>query len=239
MPPFVRRAASFSLGLTLVLTAATVGAQDAEPPRPPPPPPVVAAPVAVSPHVWVTLGSTGHEARLEGPKTSTPVGDGDESDDDRWTKVCDAPCGIWVPPNTKLRVNGDFRSSAPFVVPARPAVAITATPPDRGAKTGAIALTAASGAALGLTLGLAFFTNLQIEEDRRSTSEKHAAERRTTLLLLGTGVSAGGLITGLLLLRNVNKTTVELGGSQAPNAGGPRTLPLARGLTVSPAGVHF
>lgn len=243
MLPFVCRrvAPALALALTVAVLAPHARAQGAPPPPAAPATSPTAAPsttpaVDVSSHVWLTLASTGEGGRIEAQQTAPPTS-GD--DDDRWTKVCDEPCGIWVPPHTKLRVNGDFRESAPFTLPPRPAVSISATPPHGPSKAGAIALTAASGAVLGFTLAFAFLTNVQIEEDHRTPSQKATDRRQTTLLLAGSGVSLGGLVTGLFLLRNINRTTVELHEATATNATGSVRLPLARGVTVSPSGVHF
>ena len=203
----------------MTLTSRLAAAQAPSPEAPPPP---------GSLWVYVTLPAIGRGARLEAFEAS-PSSDPDE--DESWKRVCYAPCGIWVPSSTRLRIEGDFRASRPFSLPLRPAVRLEVDPARSGIRITGIVLMPIGGffALVGAVIATA---------DGRNTGE---------IQNLGRGFAVFGLATfgaGLAMLLIHNQTTVDIVDPAArPSAsratfGVPR-MALGKGLWLSQDGLRF
>jgi hypothetical protein len=230
--------------LALVFLCATAHAEEPLTRAPPP--------AKASPHVWLTLTRTHQNARLEersiaiAMEPAGRVGDDDRTEDDRWRTLCEEPCGTWVAAGSTLRVNGDFPESAPFTVPARPAVVVRAKPPAGGSVGGSVALIATSGSILLVTAAIGVLLHSGTAEDSRNAEER-ARNKHVDRVLLGVGgVSLGGLVAGIFLLRSVRRTDIELRSAATTSTptparigSEPPRIALGRGFAVSGAGIHF
>jgi len=222
-------AAAFAAGLAVSLSAGVVSAQAQVPPPPVPPPPGTE-------WVWVTLPSLDRNAAIEafeGVKTA------DAGDDDAWRRVCTEPCGIWIPSGTRLRVNGDFRASAPLALPARPGGAHLAVEPVRsGLRVTGIVLMPVGGS-FAFVGGALYLTASAVD----GTSSSRASR---DIRALSGGIALFGLATlgtGLALFLTNQKTLVDL---RSPGADGPLAtqaarlrVPIGKNLWLSPEGIHF
>jgi hypothetical protein len=238
MLPPARGALSFGLGALLVSTSAL--AQPMSPPVAPPapstallPPMPAMAPPPGTQWVWVTLPSLDRNARIEafeGQKSR------DEDEDDAWRKLCVEPCAMWIPSGTRLRIDGDFRVSAPFVLPPRPSLRVAVDPARSGLRVTGIVFLPVFGT-------FAFIGGVLYLASSDVSSSSGGREIRT--LAGGFGLfGLAGVATGLALFLTNQRTTVDLlDPNAAPRASLlPRAVPrvaIGKGLWLSPEGIRF
>jgi hypothetical protein len=189
--------------------------------------------------VWVSLPHLDQGARIEAFEPRAKSDDDDDDDDALWRKLCVEPCGMWIPSGTRLRVNGDFRVSSAFSVPAQPRLHLRVTPASSGARVGGIVLISVFSpfVVLGSLLTLA-------TADSRSDDATTASRAIFVVGLAGLG-------TGLVLLISNRATKVQF--AAPTGATGPRRfwapalrsafvsprVELGQGLSLSPEGLHF
>lgn len=217
-----------------------------------------AAPADAQDGVWLTLSVTepSHDARVEEAVPPAP-NEYDEAHDG-WRTVCRRPCGVWVSPGARLRVNGDFPASPAFRVPSygASAIVVRTTPPPPGALGMPIGLIAASASVLAISSALLLMHSSGHATDYKSEDDRRAGQRFERNLAIASGVSLGGVLSGvawLLLARHtdVSVDTATTGSpSQAPTSAAspvgvtsdgtrPLSIAIGHGLSVSPDGVHF
>lgn len=194
---------------------------------PPPPSPGTA-------WVWTTLPSLDDPARIEVFSPREIGAAPREEDDQHWRTLCRAPCAQWIPAGSRLRVNGDFRVGAPFTLPAAPAVRFEVYPASLAP---GIVVASLSASAVGAAAALYALGDVKTKTSGQPPEERarlESADRTRNQLLLGTAiVGIVGVGAGLWLMLANDRTTVHLRTSGSPG------VPLARGLSLSAAGLHF
>lgn len=234
------------LGATVVLFART--AWCAEPP--PPAPPSTALPEGQR-WVWVTFAANGSGARLEAYEGRAKHGEEDD-DEHGWRRVCNEPCGVFVPSGRRFRINGPFRVSAALTLPPWHAARLDIAPVRSGLRALGIVLTA-TGATVGVYAGSAYLFSgafriggdaADTDEERASAAERRADARRVQGVVALSAFATFGV--GLTLFFLHRKTTVDLRHPDAPLPGaalglrGPSLgLQLSQTVWISPAGLHF
>lgn len=204
-------------------------------------------PDANSPRTWVTLPKLGLDARVEAFVGSTKKDDDDpEEDAAAWRTLCHEPCGVWVRPGARLRVNGAFRVSPVFTLPAQPAVHVAVNPGRRDVRKAGIIVMSTSLVPVSAVGFYTFFYIVFSGIGRdASTAEQEAREkhdRQLVNVLKGTAVVAGvGIGVGLTLLLTNVRTTVSprAGASASSTVGGAPRVALGKRLWLSASGLHF
>jgi hypothetical protein len=191
--------------------------------------------------VWVSLAQLDKGARIEAfePRGGRRDDDDDDDDDRLWRKLCVEPCGMWIPSGTRLRINGDFRVGSGFSLPARPSVRLDVNTASTGARVTGIVL-------MGVFAPVAFFGGIFTLATLDTKYEDAATASRAVFV-----VGLAGVGTGLALLLSNRATTVKFANPGAPASAGHRWAPslrsafqaprveLGKGLSLSPAGLHF
>lgn len=231
------------LGATMTLVTGT--AWSAEPP--PPAPPSTPLPEGQT-WVWVTFPASGRRARLEAYEGREKHGNEDD-DEIAWRRLCDEPCAMFVPSRVRLRINGAFRASEPFMLPPWQAARLDFAPARSGLRALGLVLIP-TGATVGVFATGGYFLAGAFSESR-GTPEENAAEdkstadgKRSAVILAVAGFASLGV--GLALFLMNRETTVDLRHPDAPLAGtalgtrGPHLgVQLSRSVWISPAGLHF
>lgn len=176
--------------------------------------------------VWTTLPALPYHAKIElfDPKQRTPEHDGD------WRTLCVAPCGTWIAAGSWLRVNGAFRAGAPFELPIAASVDLAVKP---GRAQAGVAILAASGGLLFVS-GLVYaFSNMDFGETANPAVRQREKDENRRAFYGVASVGLLGVATGLGLIIAA-RTTVDVRA-----VGGSTSIGLSRGLSLSPAGLHF
>lgn len=206
----MRCSSIFALLLTFGMLPRTASAEPADPPA------------SGTRWVWLTLPRFSQPARVEAMRVSAE-GRSEADQEAFWGKICDAPCALWVPAGSRLRVRGDFPPGRPFRVLSQRTVHLDVRPASDGyfvVGAALIPLSAIAGFAGYATIGISRWGG----ESGGST-----AEAGVGVVLL----SVVGLVTGIVLVaRNWKTDTQQID----PTVNG---LSLARGLSFFATGLHF
>lgn len=195
---------------------------------------------------WVTLPNMGLEGQVEalGASSKHLPEDNPEDDDGAWKPICVEPCGLWVRPGTRLRVNGKFGVSRPFTLPAGPRVHLAVNPGRYDMRRAGIIVMSASAFAPAVT-GMWFLVNhlgfpASNDEERRQDEARQA--KALDVFKVGVLIGGIGIATGATLLLTNIRTTVTPQASGPAGAAAVSTPPrvsIGRGFWLSPSGVQF